>query len=105
MKAAQSATKSKPKASKGTEAERWELPPAWRELRSIFKPEVRRKVARAFRRGVSNEDLLALELAVIASLAEDPKANARYLSAHLRHAKELASSVRWKRDHEKRGML
>lgn len=93
-KVAQKAPKSPPKPPR----ERVELPQAWRSLRSIFPPEVRRRVAQAFRRGLTIDDILALELAIIASLAVDPVAHARYLSAHVRHAKELAETSRIRRD-------
>ena len=70
------------------------LPATWRALRTAFPRKTRVAVARAFAAGgVTAEEVLALELAVVRGLLEDVGRNARYLAPHLRHLKALSSEI------------
>jgi len=71
------------------------LPATWRALRTAFPRKTRVAVARAFSAGgVTAEDVLALELAVVRGLLEDVTKNARYLAPHLRHVAALTREIR-----------
>ena len=71
------------------------LPATWRALRTAFPRKTRVAVARAFANGgVTAEDVLALELAVVRGLLEDVNRNARYLAPHLRHVAALTREIR-----------
>ena len=55
-------------------------------------------MARVFKAGgVTAEDVLALELAVVRGLLEDVSKHARYLAPHLRHIAALSDELRERR--------
>lgn len=74
------------------------LPATWRALRLVFPPKTRAAVARAFRAGgVTREDVLALEIAVLRELLAEPSKHARYLAPHLQHMAALEAAIREQR--------
>ncbi len=85
----------KPKVDK-PKVEPVPLPATWRALRLAFDRKTRAAVARVFAAGgVTLEDVLALELAVVRGLlADGVGAHARYLSPHLRHIAALQAAIR-----------
>jgi len=94
------ATTRKPaKKAKVREVEAVPLPETWRALRTAFPRQTRAAVARAFKAGgVTAEDVLALELAVVRGLLADVSKHARYLAPHLRHIATLEASIRERRE-------
>jgi len=87
-----------PKA-KMREVEAVPLPETWRALRTAFPRQTRAAVSRAFAAGgVTAEDVLALELAVVRGLLADVSKHARYLAPHLRHIAALEASIRERRE-------
>lgn len=71
------------------------MPATWRALRTALPRKARAAVVRAFAGGTpTTEDVLALELGVLAVLMEDATKNARYLAPHLRHIAALSEEIR-----------
>ena len=96
-------TKAKTTKAKTSPSSPAVMPATWRALRTALPRKARAAVVRSFMGGTPTaEDVLALELGVLAVLMTDTTKNARFLAAHLRHIATLSAQIR---DEQRRAKL